>query len=373
MIAASAEFLAALQRSHTIVTRADVVSTSGVVLGTLEIQSGGVTVDGKAEVRRRATVSLADPTGTLVPGDLNSLVAPGHELILYRGIKFNTGVSELFPLGVFGISSTNISDTPAGLTISVDAYDRARRVQRAGFPTPYVIAAGTEFAVAIKALVQSKVGGVLADTDFLFTGSGTTTPQLIFGVGNGDDPWKFAQEMAAAVGMELFFDASGKCVLRPPPGKDPQITYTEGENATILSVEKAITDEETWNHTIVIGNTSTATGPPIRAEARDTDPTSPTYYLGTFGDVPYPIHVNPYIMTQDQAQQIADMLLQAVVGYGENISFSIIPNPTHEAGDTISLIRSDSKVNATYVIESFTVPLDARTAMSVVCKKRRVQ
>lgn len=371
MIAASAEFLAALKQSHTIVTRADVVS-AGTILGTLDILGGSVTVDSKSEVRRRATVSLADPAGTLVPNDLTSLVAPGHELILYRGIKLNTGVSELFPLGVFGISSTNVSDSPTGLTIAVDAYDRARKVQRAGFPTPYVVAAGTEFAVAIKALIQSKVGGILADTDYLFTGSSMTTPQLIFGVGNGDDPWKFAQEMATAVGMELFFDASGKCVLRPPPISNPQITYTEGENATILSVQKAITDEETWNHIIVIGNASTATGAPIRAEARDTDPTSPTYYLGTFGDVPFPIYVNPYIVSQSQAQQIADLLLQAIIGYGENVSLSIIPNPTHEAGDSISIVRSDSKINSAYVIESFTVPMDAQTPMPVVCKRRRV-
>lgn len=355
--------------SHTAISHVDIVS-GPTVLRTLEVIGGSVTVDGKNDVRRRVSVTLSDPT--LVPEDLTSLVAPGHEMKPYRGIRFTDGTEEVYPLGVFGISTTSVSDTPQGLTISVDGYDRARKVQRAGFPAPYVITAGSNYAIAIKEFIKSKIPGVLADSDYIFTPTSLTTPQLIFGVGNGDDPWKFARDMAEAIGMELFFDAYGKCVLRTATSGQPQIIYTEGEDAIILSVEKAITDEDTWNHIIVIGNNSTATGAPVRAEAWDSDPASPTYRYGSFGDVPFPTYVNPYITSYDHAQLIANLLLAAVLGYGETVSFSIIPNPIHEANDSIGLVRSNSKINATYAIESFTVPLDARSAMTVVCKKRRV-
>src|SRR4051812_35315225 len=101
----SAAFLAALRQSHTISTRADVLS-GGVVVATLDITDGSVEVDGNNTVRRHCSVTLVDPTGTMTPSEAGDLLSPfGNEIALYRGIG-----DELVPLGVFGIATVDIED-----------------------------------------------------------------------------------------------------------------------------------------------------------------------------------------------------------------------------------------------------------------------
>lgn len=367
MYPVSEGFTAALAQSHRIAARAELVTATDTYV--LDVTDGSVTVDGSAAVRRRCTVTLTDDSGKLVPADITDLLAPnGNELKLYRGVTFADGSTELVPLGVFRITKPQVSGGRGTLVIRVDGYDRARAVQRARFTETYTIPAGTNYATAISDLLESRVTGLsfnLAATDH------ETSGPLVYGTSADNDPWKDATELAKSIGFELFFDADGVCVLRPEPDPSAAATvasYAEGDNATILSVDRELSDEETYNHVVVSGESQTTT--PVRAEARDEDPSSATYYLGPFGDVPR-FYASPLITTSAQAQDAADALLRRSLGLVEVVRFSAVPNPAHDVGDVVQVAYSAGRVDGLYVLDQFTVPLSAGGVLTATTRKRR--
>jgi len=82
---------------------------------------------------------------------------------------------------------------------------------------------------------------------------------------------------------------------------------------------------ETYNGVIATGE-----GPeiatPVRAEAWDDDPTSPTYRYGLFGQVPY-LYSSSLLTTQAKAQAAADAKLAQLLGKSTSLSWSQIVHP----------------------------------------------
>lgn len=280
----------------------------------------------------------------------------------------DTFTDELVPLGVFGISDVSVDDTPGELTIQVTGFDRARRVQRAKFTDFEVISDGTNYATAIKNLIESRVP---SSTSFSFLTTTETTPLIVFEP--GDDPWQRAQELAESIGAELFFDLNGNCVLRPEPDPTEQgsvFDYAEGSDCTMLGLNKSLTDERTFNHVIVTGE-STALDNPLLGEAKDDDPESPTYVEGPFGDVVFLLQ-STTVSTQEQADDAAAAALRRFTGLVENIQFTAVVNPAHEVGDVIVVKRQRAGVSRRhYVIETLQIPLNVDEPMSVTVRERR--
>src|SRR5690349_16631455 len=143
MYSVSQGFKDALTRSHRVITKAEVLR-QGQAIQTLWINSGQVDIDATAAIRRKCKVTLADELGTLTPASAADLLTPfGNELKLYRGIRFADGSEEYVPQGVFGMTTVDIEDDGPGVVINVEGYDRSKKVQRARFTGPVVIAAGT--------------------------------------------------------------------------------------------------------------------------------------------------------------------------------------------------------------------------------------
>lgn len=371
MYPVSAAFVLALKQSHQIVTKVEVLASTGIV--TLTVLSGNVGVAKELSGRRRCDLTLADPTGTLTPSGATSLLAPyGNEIKLYRGIRVlntATGVytEELVPLGVFGISDSSVEDGGGNLVISLSGFDRARKVSRAKFSDVYTVTAGTNYGLAIKAIIQSRMPASLL---YNFATTASVTPALLFDA--GEDPWEKATEMAESIGHVLYFDPDGVAVLAVEPNTltlPTVATFAEGSEATILSVNKRLDDEKTYNHIIISGETS-STNVPVRAEAKDTLVTSPTYYLGPYGDVVY-FYSSQYITTAGQAQEAADAILRRSIGYVEQVRINAIPNPALEVDDVIQITRTDSQVANVYAVDSFNIPLEAAGVMSLNTRSRK--
>lgn len=369
MYTVSAAFAALLARAHTIAVRAEVTDgLTNTVIATLDVTGGTVTVDGSNDVRRQCTVTLADPTGALVPTQAMGLLHPstGHELRLYRGIAAaSLGADELVPLGVFRLTRPRVSDRGDQLTITLTGYDRAKKVQRARFTDVYTIAAGTDYATAIQTMLTSRVPSLTFD----FQTTTAVTPTLQFA--EKDDPWKRALEMATSLGMQLYFDPAGVCVLRPEPSPATDRvawTYAEGDAATILSVDKDLDEEQQYNHAIVTGERSDGAAP-VRAEAWDDNPASPTYWQGPYGDVP-DFYSSKYITTVTQAQQAADALLRKKLGVLESLELNAIVHPGHEAGDVIRVTRTRMGLSAAlYALDRVTVPMGADQPLAASARR----
>lgn len=363
MLSRSVEFDTTVKYSHKIVTKAEVYS-AGTLQRTLEITEGSITID-DAPIRRRANITLTDPTGDLTPTDATSLLSPfGNEIKLYRGIQLSTG-PEYIPLGVYGISSVRITESGQSLTMVVQLYDRARKVILARLVNDYVIAAGTNYVTAIQDLITFRYPGAT----FSFpTGVTNTTPRLYFQ--ENWDIWKQAQKMAVAIGYDLYFDAYGVCTMTPVPSiyNASVWDYSEGPESMILSVDRSLNDEEIYNHFVVTGE-STSNSTPYRGEASDTTPTSPTYIYGAFGDRPQFIR-SGLVTSNAQAQTMATAELQKSIGQPLSANVQSIVHPAHDVGDVIRIVRDKAKIDSFFVMDKLTIPMIAERGMYFTGRQR---
>ncbi|MFJ4828387.1 DUF5047 domain-containing protein [Streptomyces sp. NPDC088747] len=373
---ASARLLAEISRSHEVYSYVDVISPTQE-RRRLPATGGEVGVDRTAAIRRTCKATCIDPLGVLVPSGTDSLLTPyGTELRPYRGVRYAPtpehpeGETEVVPLGVFRLSKVTIQDTTGGSPdIQLEAYDLSRTVARDKFTSPYVIATGTNIIDAIKAILERTFPDLSYDS--ISTTRTTTAPRL-YDV--GDDPWEAVTVLAQTLGCDVYFDVEGWVVIAPPVDIDalpaPEFTYIEGERCTMLDLSRVFTDEPGHNGIVLTGESPGDELPAVRAVAWDEEPTSATYHLGPYGEVPQFI-TDQLIKTQEEAQATADQLLQNLLGFSSQLSISSIVNPAFEAGHVVEVVRARSHVSGLYAVDAFNVPLSAKGTQSLTLRQKR--
>lgn len=367
MYGVSPAFLAQVATSHVTVTTAEVwTPTGGQPLAVFRAVSGSVTIDRTRAQRRLMSATLVDPSGAFVPSSGSDLFQVyGNEIRLYRGVKYMDGTTEMVPLGVFGIDTVEISEDQGAVQIALSGSDRSSRISRARWTDPYAIAKGTNLSTAVDTLLATRFPGVptaLAATAY-------TTPAITFGANGQDqsssDPWKDAVGLCADAGFDLYFDANGIAVSVPTPIQGVAaavIAYGGSDVEVITAAKRSISNAEVYNGIIVTGEGS-GVALPVRAEAWDMDPASPTYRLGPFGDVPT-FYSSPLITTLQQAQDTANAMLAKLQGRNEVLEWDQVVNPALDAWDMVKITVPNLKVNRYCLIDTLTIPLEAGGAMS---------
>lgn len=350
-------FTGAILESHQLAVTATVIDTNGNETP-VDIIDGTVTLDQTAAVRGRCDLTLVDDgTLDLVPDTATSLLVPyGNEIRVSRGITYPDGTSELVSLGLFRIQDAQVDDTPAGLQIRIAGLDRAQRVIDARFEEPYQVAAGTNYGTAITDVLEA----IWPDIETDFTTTALTTPSLI--AQEGDDRWQFAQDMATAISMRLYFDGDGVCVLRPDAQGDPVASLAEGTSGVLLSAGRRWTREGTFNRVIATGENTGETAP-ARGVATDDNPLSPTYYFGPFGRVPR-FYSSPFLTTDAQAAAAALTVLNKELGTTEQVNFGTLVLPHFEPGDVVTITRARAAIDEDHVLDTLTIPLTADASMT---------
>lgn len=372
----SARLNAAVRRSHSITSLVDIHDPQGnKIFGPLKVENGFVRVDGGRDIRRRFTSRLIDYTGTLTPREATDLLHPlaRNEFRAYRGVVFGPDDYELVPQGVFDMSDVSISDSKEGFRMEVQGFDRARDVQRRRFVTNYHIPAGSNYGDAIQNMISNQRPG----TAFAFDDVVYVTPDLTFG-GNentgGGNAWDAGQKMAKSIGHDLYFDVDGVCRLKPVTSLDSAFVHwhyheAEDEPSQLLYVDRKLSDEETRNHIIVFGQ-STSNDVHVKGEAWDDDPNSPTFIDGPFGDIPG-FERSEFIRTTDQANEFARAVLARKIGIEETVRITSIVHPGHEIGDIIHIKRDRSGVDSNYIVDQFTMPLEASQALNISVRRKQ--
>ncbi|MEU6674752.1 DUF5047 domain-containing protein [Streptomyces sp. NPDC046925] len=367
---ASARLLAEIRGSHQIYSYVDVISPTQERMR-LPAIGGEVSCDRTAAVRRTCKASCVDPSGLLTPSGPGSLLTPyGTELRPYRGVRYSDGTTDVLPLGVFRLAKVSVSDGTGGSPdIQLDAYDLSRTVARDKFISPYVIAENTNVIDAIKSILERTFPDLSYDA--ISTTRTTTAPRL-YDV--GDDPWEAVTELAQSLGCDIYFDVEGWVVIAPPVDIDalpsPDFQYIEGEQCTMLDLSRVFTDEPGFNGVVLTGESPGDELPPVRAVAWDEEPTSATYHLGPYGEVPQFI-TDQLIKTTEEAQATADQLLRNLLGFSAQLSITGIVNPAYEAGAVIEVVRERSHVSGLYAVDAFNVPLDAKGTQSLTLRQKR--
>lgn len=377
MWARTAAFDAAVVAGGKVATTASVIRTnpgtsSSTILSGLQLLPGSeVQVDGQAAIRRSIKASIADPTGALFPKLQADPLAPfGNELVVGVGFQYLGGAVETVPVGVFRIDDA-VSTHDGKITLT--GRDRASVIQGAKFETPYTITAGTNLATAIQGILSSRYPGTLT---YNFAVTSLTVPLTVYEEGTrSGDPWKNAQELAAAAGFILTFAPDGSAVLAPipnPVARSSVWTYAPGPAALILGSQEQMTGKDIAN-VIVLSIEGTGQTQPWRSVAAVTDPTSPIYPSGAFGRRPlFVLQSAPIITTQAQIDGIAAGLLTQAAGGGELLGFSAAPHPAHDADDVVFVSSPVLPGGGAYaVLSSFNLDLGMQRPATYGTRGRR--
>lgn len=374
----SQRFAATLPYSHTVVQRVEILQDDQVIA---DLTSMGVLVDGtvtvsRSPIQRSARLALVDRDGTLTPSAIDDLLIPaGRELRLWRGLVYNDATEaevlagtdrELVPLGTFRFTATQ---SQSGQITLNSVYDRAWIVQGALLEDTLSIAAGTLVTDAVALLLSAAYPSVITN----FPTVDETTPLLVYDA--YADPWGLAQELAANIGMRLFFDQLGVVQMKPEP--DPQAdpvawTFDDASAQSMLLPDLQQTwTGECYNSVTVVGENSTLPTP-VRATVRDLEPTSPTRYGGSFGRRPMPLITDPQVGSAVQAEARARKELQAQLGIAQQVSFSSWCNPALDTAD-IAYVSSPSRGVAQYfILDSLEVPMRGSQPMTIATRARQV-
>lgn len=356
----SVDWYQRVTRSHGVVESAQIIDTDGSPVGpAFDVVGGDVTEDFGAEVRHHARLDIVDPTGDLTPTDVDDLLMPsGRRLRISRGITESD--EPPVPLATIFITGSRASlDADGRATIPVVGYDRTVRLQRPSH-RPVTIPAARPIVDAIQTVLT--VADPTVDFDVSMT-TGAISPRLTFE--SDTDLWSEAAGMAATAGAELFVSRVDRVTVRPVPtttrwGGDTVWAVTEAVDppamsSAVLTAETAIEADRLPNGVVVVGQHSSMSAP-VRGEAWDLNPTSPTYRWGRYGAYPRFVRTEK-ATTVAAATAMARAILQTI-GAATEVDVDVWPPPVHlVAGDPIRLDLPSVGARGNYLLARIVTPL----------------
>jgi len=344
------------------------------------VVGGSVTADVRNAVVRTCTIEFAPGIwsgGRLLPGktthrDVYELLAtPGLELAVRRGWRTPYGEEVVISLGRFVVEEATYTEGEAGTEVACDGSDLAVRIQRARWADPYQIASGTQLAAALDELLRDRWPNVKIGFDEVSVPD-VLGAAAVLEAGPESDPWEDACSLAKAHGYVLYPDVEGVFRLRTPPdpvNAAPVWTFRRGADCVLVEQTRVSPMERVYNGVIATGEGSEL-DVPVRGEAWDEQPGSPTSIHGPYGYVPR-FYSSPLITTEDQARSAAVSLLATILGRLEEISWAQIPNPSLAPLDTVAIADEDGTLR-TYIIDELTIPLSPTEAMTATARETRV-
>jgi len=328
----SPEFLIAARQSHTVANR---VTCNGV---SLFPSDGSVSIDVTRAARRTVRMTIKDPSGELTVKSAASLLAPfGNEIKVERGLWLDGSTVELLPMGVFVIQTSEVEETAAGVTVTITGIDRSWYISRNPWAVPFQTLAGPS---ALEDTILNAVLNRWPSCPNNLDKTGRLINQLTFEAGSSANAWSDLYNLAWNAGYYLYFDATGVLRLRSKQvtNRTTNYLYQDGADAVLNRINRVWDTSTTFNG-IIASSSHTDLLAPLILTIWDTDPTSPTYYLGKFGKAPKFVDM-PAEMTIGGMNTAATLLLKEETGQSEGITWDMIVNPAHDGGDLIFVSRA---------------------------------
>jgi hypothetical protein len=357
MRAVSAAFLAAVNGSHAMASRATVVAPgqNGVTpTGTrIGIESCTITFDSTRQVL--ATASLV--TSQAWPAALTDLLSPfGNEVYLERGVVYGGGTTEWVGLGYYRINKPSQDRVPAG-PVTLDLSDRMQGLIDARLPFIRSYAVGTVVSAVIKDLVLDCYPWATFSYD-----ASLDTKTLNAIQTTTEDRYQFLNDLITSYGMIWYWDYKGVLVIKVPPNPTQSVaTIKSGDGGVLISVSRNLARASVYSGYVASGQQATNNAPPT-ALVIDNNPASPTYWYGPFGKIPG-FFVSSFLVDTDQCRGAAITMMQKQAGAPFEVDFDQVPNPALECWDAVTISYQDSA--DVHVISQMTLGLGASDAMTV--------
>lgn len=383
----SPELARAVRESGTIIPEIDITTPDGNLilssntsdpLQKIRIVGGSIDTDDSSEIPGSGTIDILVDDATrdqVMPYGPLSPLSPVRNALVY--VRYTSpGAATTTPYGAYDIASTTAVEADTGIKLTLEIYDNARRVERAKFYRPRVINRGYPYDDVWISLLRS----ILPFSRIDIVPTGETVVLLSWDV--EDSRLRAVNDLALMVGYRIEWNHNGigDVLVGPntPPNAEPAWTFVDGGNAKITTANRTLSDEAAFNGVIISGEAAGSDKPPVRAEAWDLDPTSPTYFdpakpeESSYGANPY-FHTSPFAHTPKQAKAIAMSLLPGKMGVVERLQIDCVMNPGVQVADPIRVERPKLGVSGTYIVESTSIPLLASGGrMTIVCRERRL-
>lgn len=337
-----------------------------------DVDDGSVTVDVSRGTRRTVQLRLVNKNGQYTPTTSSDYFSFNSLIQVYRGLRYTSSdgyeTEEYVLLGTFMVDRSEVFVERNMAVLTVDGSDLWKKIATGGFPAGFSYAAGTDINTVIAKVANDS--GI--DSKYLSLWAGGYTLGKDIAWEPGASRSDFLSNLAKQYGLQMYFDVNGYLVTKPIP--DPVTTapvwsFTKGEDAVMLGVTLVQSDLKLVNHIIVTGENSDGSQSGARAEIRDNDPTSPTYWE-TIGDRTL-LYSAPLVATNAQALLVAQKLYAENALIEEQIKLPSICLPHLEGNDVIEVVEPDlAKVNDKFLCQRFDVPL-RETRMVIETKRGR--
>jgi hypothetical protein len=176
------------------------------------------------------------------------------------------------------------------------------------------------------------------------------------------------------MGCEIYFDVLGRVAIAPPPDINAlpaaDFSYYDSDGGHMIDLARDFSDESGFNGVVVTGETPGDEKPPVRGEAWDDSPTSPTYRYGDYGEVPMFLTDNT-AKTEEDCIKIAKAQLALILGNPASLSITSLVNPSYEAGDVVEVKLEKAGVDGLYGVDAFNVPLAQSGTQRLALRERR--
>lgn len=313
-----------------------------------DVVSGDFQIDADAEIRYNASFRLVADNDVSPAALRDALRAPGTEVRYSRGMIRSDGVTERKTVLTGEMATGSLRVARDGIDpLPVTVFDSFTRFQWPA-TSAFGIPAGMNYVTGIRKIVE-KFAPHIKWADIMSTPY--ISPALAYPIDTKlSGP---LQEIAAAIGASLHFDAYNKLNLAPIPlttGRPEGWLFDlDAEGSGVISADLQTNYDNMPNVVVVTGQHSS--GNTVSAEAFDNAPASPTYANGEYGRRPLPIRTEK-VITPTQAGAMARGLLQKVLGGSFQVVLEIIPNPLLTLGDMCKVRSERLGLNDPFIVQA---------------------
>jgi hypothetical protein len=332
-----------------------------VIQGQVQLEDNG-----SGAPSRSTSIVIYDEKGAYLP-DPTKPIWFGRTVKVYYGITASGQTDPDYTLiGTFHAKGVKASGSSQARTVTITGVDLSYPVSKARFLISGSIDAATKVTDQIRTLLSD-----IGYTRFNFTVSSTLCSAQTYS--RSDDRWALCTSLATAAGLILYFDVNGIPTLTIKPDATTQpvawkYDTTDETTLPLLSATREVTDDQVYNHILVVGESGDSG---TFGEAKITDRNDP-FYVGDAGenDIPYFIITSSSTSNDDAAARAQQQLAISKKPF-DVVTLNIFPNPYMEYGDIVYVKELLTGIDGNYVLDTATLSFDRSTAMTVSMVSQR--
>lgn len=308
-----------------------------VVAQGLEATSWGLGWDADRQVQGQATITVADPDGSLAPWGMSDALAPGGSRLQVTWVSGLSGTR--VPLGWWRIRrpdpretwlTYNLGDGRAvrvagGGSVTIQADEQTASIAMDRLDAEVVTAAT---CVAEARRLLRDICPVVVDPDVV---DGPVPGALVYGESRMDA----VEDLLSVIDAVYRMSPDGSLEIVPAAGVGPVWTLAGGEDGVLVSLARSLSDDGVYNAAISTGQAPD--GQPLIGRAYITE--GPLRWGGPFGKAPI-FHRSP-ATTQAGVDADARTLLTSRAQSGEvDLTVTCLTHPGLQIHDRVTVVAA---------------------------------